>query len=268
MSRPQRVDIEVSGRRLQIEVAWVGADAPEQPLLVFLHEGLGSLAMWKDFPARLCDACGVRGLVYSRPGYGESTPRPPEEHWDADFMHRQAEDVLPALLGALGVAAPYALFGHSDGGSIALIHAARFPDRVGAAVVMAPHCFVEEFGLVSIRAAREAYREGDLREKLAKYHADVDSAFWGWNDIWLNHAFESWSIEGLLPAITCPVLAIQGTDDPYGTMRQIDRIAEQVPSTRLLKLPACGHSPHRDQPDAVIEATRDFLNQANTGRQR
>jgi pimeloyl-ACP methyl ester carboxylesterase len=268
MSEAQRVRIEVSGRRLEIEVAWVGSREAEQPLLVFLHEGLGSVAMWKDFPARLCDACGVRGLVYSRPGYGTSTPRAPDEHWGVDFMHAQAEHVLPALLGALGVEAPYALFGHSDGGSIALIHAARFPDRVSAAVVMAPHCFVEEFGLASIRAARGAYREGDLREKLAKYHADVDSAFRGWNDIWLNHAFESWTIESLLPGIACPVLAIQGTDDPYGTMRQIDRIAEQVRGTRLLKLPVCGHSPHRDQPDVVVAATRDFLNHVLTGRQR
>ncbi|NUZ04742.1 alpha/beta fold hydrolase [Piscinibacter koreensis] len=268
MSGPERVTLDLAGRRLEIEVDWVGPRDADRPLLVFLHEGLGSVAMWKDFPAALCDACGVRGLVYSRPGYGRSTPRAPGERWGVDFMHREAEQVLPALLDALGVDAPYALFGHSDGGSIALIHAARFAPRVSAAVVMAPHWVVEAFGLVSIRAAREAYEHGDLREKLAKYHADVDSAFYGWNDIWLNHAFESWTIESLLAQIACPVLAIQGTGDPYGTMRQIERIAEAVPATRLVKLAECGHSPHRDRPDAVIAATRDFLNQAITGRQR
>ncbi|HUG23618.1 alpha/beta fold hydrolase [Piscinibacter sp.] len=253
------VRVAAAGRDVDIEVDWVGVDDPTAPILVFLHEGLGSVAMWKDFPQRLCSAGGFRGLVYSRPGYGRSGPRAPDEHWGTDFMHVQAQDVLPALLDALGVTRPVVLFGHSDGGSIALIHATRFPDRVAAAIVMAPHILVEEFGLVSIRKAREAYVDTDLRRRLARYHADPDSAFWGWNDIWLAPEFVHWRIDGLLPDIRCPVLAIQGLDDEYGTMAQIDGIAAAVPETRLLKLSNCGHSPHRDQPEAVIESTVEFL---------
>jgi pimeloyl-ACP methyl ester carboxylesterase len=253
------VSLDFDGRRVEIEHAWVGPADAAGPVLVFLHEGLGSLSMWKDFPSQLCQAVGCRGLVYSRPGYGRSTPRPHDEHWGVDFMHRQAEQLLPALLDALGVQRPYALFGHSDGGSIALIHAARFPGRVAAAIVLAPHILVEEFGLASIRQAREAYLHGDLKPRLARYHADVDSAFWGWNDIWLAPAFKAWSIEALLPQIRCPVLAVQGVDDPYGTMAQIEGIADRLPGTSLLKLERCGHSPHRDQAQAVIAAAADFL---------
>lgn len=242
---------------LRIEYRWVGPDAG--PVLVFLHEGLGSVSAWKDFPARLCEATGHRGLVYSRPGYGHSTPRAKDERWGVDFMHRQAQQVLPGLLQTLGVEAPYALLGHSDGGSIALIHAALFPDKVSHAIVMAPHIGVEAFGLKSIREARQAYEQGDLRRRLARHHADVDSAFHGWNDIWLDPAFEAWSIEALLPRIRCAVLAIQGFDDPYGTMWQVDGIAARVENTRVLKLPECGHAPHRDQPQAVIAAAQEFL---------
>ena len=255
------VPVRVGARLLEIETAWVGPDTadPGRPVMVFLHEGLGSVAMWKDFPARLCEDIGHRGLVYSRPGYGRSTPRAPGEAWGLDFMHRQAEIVLPALLQALDVRAPYVLFGHSDGGSIALIHAAAFPPRVAAAIVLAPHILVQEFGLASIRDARTAYEAGDLRGRLARFHDDVDSAFRGWNDIWLNPEFPTWTIEALLPSITCPVLAMQGEDDQYGTMAQIDGIATRVRDTQLVKLPQCGHSPHRDQPDAVIHRVREFL---------
>ena len=260
MSEGGQVAITVDGHPVRIEYAWVGnVDDAAAPLLVFLHEGLGSLAMWKDFPARLCAVAGVRGLVWSRPGYGRSTPRAPDERWGVDFMHRQAEGVLPALLGALGVAPPYALFGHSDGGSIALIHAARFPDRVAAAVVVAPHIRTEPFGLAAIREARAAYLDGDLRPRLGRYHADADSAFRGWNDIWLDPAFESWNIEGLLPRIRCPLLAVQGLGDEYGTLEQIRGIARRAPQTELLELADCGHSPHRDRPEALIAAVTDFI---------
>jgi pimeloyl-ACP methyl ester carboxylesterase len=253
------VQISLAGRPLQIEHAWVGTHDPAAPLLVFLHEGLGSLAMWKDFPARLCAAAACRGLVYSRPGYGRSTPRPPQERWGLDFLHVQAEAVLPALLQALGVSGRYALLGHSDGGSIALIHAARHAERVSAVVVMAPHILVEPFGLASIRQAREQYLQGELRSRLARFHDDVDSAFWGWNDIWLSSDFPQWQITSELKHIGAPVLAIQGEEDPYGSMAQIDGIAREVPGTRLLKLPACGHSPHRDQAAAVVPAIAAFL---------
>ena len=261
------VPLTIGGHSCELEMAWVGVDDPRAPLLVFLHEGLGSLSMWKDFPQQLCLSAGVRGLVYSRPGYGRSTPRQHDERWGLDFMHVQALEVLPALMQALGVdsrAEPPWLLGHSDGGSIALIHAASFPGRVAGAIVMAPHILVEEFGLVSIREAREAYLATDLRDKLARYHGDVDSAFWGWNDIWLDASFPSWTIESLLPDIRCPLLAIQGHDDQYGTMEQIEGIARRVPQTQLLKLADCGHSPHRDQPAAVIAAAKRFLAHAST----
>ena len=263
----QFVEIEVSAgaiatRRVRIEHQWIAAAPADAPLMVFLHEGLGSLAMWRDFPQRLCEAIGCRGLVYSRPGYGRSTPRAPEEAWGPDFMHRQAHEVLPALLRALGVDAarePPWLFGHSDGGSIALLHAARFPGQVAGAIVLAPHILVEDISIASIERAREAYQSTDLRERLARYHDDPDSAFWGWNRLWLDPAFRAWSIEGELPTITCPVLAVQGLDDEYGTLEQIRGIARRVPQTRLLELAACGHSPHRDQPQALASGVNDFF---------
>jgi pimeloyl-ACP methyl ester carboxylesterase len=246
--------LTAGGRPLRIEYEWAGSAPASAPLLVFLHEGLGSVAMWRDFPARLCDAAGVRGLVYSRPGYGRSTPRPANEHWSPDFMHLQAREVLPALLQVLDVRERPWLFGHSDGGTIALLHAAAFPDAVQGVIVLAPHIFVEEVSVTSIRQARQAYLGTDLRERLARYHDDPDSAFFGWNDVWLDAAFRSWNIEDELGSIRCPLLAIQGLDDEYGTLEQIRGIARRVPQAQLLELPACGHSPHRDQPEAVIRA--------------
>jgi pimeloyl-ACP methyl ester carboxylesterase len=256
------IDIDWAGRPVRIEHQWIGPERTGAPLVVFLHEGLGSLSMWRDFPARLCDAAASRGLVYSRPGYGRSTPRAAQEAWGLDFLHRQAHEVLPSLLTALGLdtqAQPPWLFGHSDGGSIALLHAARFPRQVAGAVVMAPHIVVEDLSVASIAKARTAYLETDLRQRLAHHHDDPDSAFWGWNDIWLHPPFRQWSIERELPAITCPLLAVQGLDDVYGTLAQVRGIQRQVPHTRLLELPACGHAPHRDQPAAVIDATLRFL---------
>jgi pimeloyl-ACP methyl ester carboxylesterase len=249
--------IDVGGVPLRLEYQWVGVPDSPRPTVVFLHEGLGSIALWKDFPERLCQAAGLRGLVFSRNGYGRSTPRPIEERWAVDFMHRQAWDVLPALLAELGIERPW-LFGHSDGGSIALLHAARFP--VSGLVVAAPHIIVEDLSVKSIAEARTAYLQGGLRERLARYHDDIDSAFWGWNDIWLDPAFRAWDIRAELPAITAPLLAIQGEDDEYGTLEQVNGIARLAPQTRLLVLPDCGHSPHRDQPGRlIIEATRFMI---------
>jgi pimeloyl-ACP methyl ester carboxylesterase len=254
------VDLPFGGRDVHVEVAWVGPESSERPLLVLLHEGLGSVAMWRDFPARLCTTLGCRGLVYSRPGYGRSTARPAGEVWPPDYLHAQALELLPALLERLAVRTPYVLFGHSDGGSIALIHAARFPGRVAAAVVLAPHIFVEPKALAGIRAARAAYLATDeMRRRLARHHDDVDSAFFAWNDAWLAPAFEEWNIEPLLDDIRCPVLAIQGQEDEYGTMAQIDGIAARVPQATLLKLDDCGHVPHKDRPAEVIEAVRALL---------
>ena len=267
--------IAAGAREYSLEYEWVShersASAPERtasPLLVFLHEGLGSVAMWRDWPRQLCDAGGFRGLVYSRPGYGRSTPRPPTEKWPVEFMQAQAREVLPAFLRAVGVDLerdPAWLVGHSDGASIALIYAAAFPERLAGVIALAPHVFVEDLSIESIERTRETYlattdtQGPTLRVKLARYHDDADSAFWGWNDIWLDPAFRSWNIEAMLPAITKPVLAVQGEDDEYGTMAQVDSIARHVPHAQLLKLAACGHSPQRDQPQRVITAIVDFI---------
>ena len=259
------VDITWRERRVRIEHAWIGRERAGRPLLVFLHEGLGSVSMWRDFPQRLCDAVHARGLVYSRPGYGRSTPRAPQEAWDLDFMHRQAHEVLPALFSALGVDVPRErpwLLGHSDGASIALLYAARWPQQLGGAVVMAPHILVEDLSITSIEKARDAYRDTDLKARLARHHDDPDSAFRGWNDIWLHPPFRHWSIEDEIRTISCPLLAMQGLDDEYGTLEQIHGIARRVPQARLLEIAACGHSPHRDQPEAVIRAVREQLETA------
>ncbi|CAN5811922.1 alpha/beta hydrolase [soil metagenome] len=253
---------------VRVEYQWIETGPADAPLLVFLHEGLGSLAMWRDFPYRLCSSIGCRGLVFSRPAYGRSTPRAPDDKWDVDFMHRQAREVLPALFEALDITEPIWLFGHSDGGSIALIHASSFPSKTAGVVVLAPHILVEELTVDSIAKVRETYLATDLPRKLGRYHDDVDSAFWGWNDIWLHPPFKDWNIEAELDAIECPVLAIQGLDDEYGTLQQIRGIKARLPETRLLELPHCGHSPHRDQPDAVIEATRDFIASSNNSRRQ
>jgi pimeloyl-ACP methyl ester carboxylesterase len=231
---------------------------------VFLHEGLGSLAMWKDYPQALCAAANARGLVFSRPGYGRSTPRAPGERWPVDFMHRQAHELLPRLFAALGIGPRPWLFGHSDGGSIALLYAAEHPERVAGVIAVAPHIFVEDVSLASIAAAREAYRATDLRARLARYHDDPDSAFFGWNDVWLDPAFRAWNIEDRLPLVRCPVLAVQGIDDEYGTMAQIDDLVRHVPQARSCKLADCGHSPHRDQPAALTAAVVAFMT-ANGG---
>ncbi len=254
----QFIELDAAGRRLRIEYRWTGSAVPGAPVMVFLHEGLGSVALWKDFPDQLCDRLGLRGLVYSRPGYGRSTPRPHDEHWAPDFMHRQAREVLPALLAQLGIVRPW-LFGHSDGGSIALLHAAGFPQALAGAIVVAPHLFVEDISITSITAARTAYRAHGLRERLARYHDDVDSAFFGWNDVWLSPDFRDWNIEHELNAIRCPLLAIQGEDDEYGTLRQVTGIRELLPAAEVVALPGCGHSPHRDQPDALSSAVDHFI---------
>ena len=246
--------IVAGGHRL--EYVWHGDRRSDVPPIVMLHEGLGSVSLWKDFPERLAKATRRRVLVYSRYGYGHSDPL--TEPRSVDYMHTEARETLPELLSALGIERPV-LFGHSDGASIALIHAARPSRPISAVVALAPHVFVETYGLVSIAQARQAYLDDDLRERLARRHADVESAFWGWNDIWLAPAFADWNIEALLPDIACPVLAIQGLDDEYGTLEQLDRLGRGVQNLRHVELADCGHSAHRDQPEAVLAATAEFL---------
>ena len=247
-----------------IESVWIHPERANRPLVVFLHEGLGSVALWRDFPSHFCDALNVRGLVFSRKGYGQSTPRKPDEHWSADFMHQQAIGFLPAFFESLDIDTerdPPILFGHSDGATIALIYAATYPSRVRSVMALAPHVMVEAVTVASIREARTAFEAIDspLKRKLSRYHADVDSAFYGWCDVWLSDSFQSFDIRALLPNIACPVLAVQGEDDAYGTMAQIDVIAARAPQTQLLKLGACGHSPHIDQPDALLTGCQAWV---------
>ena len=256
------VGVAWADHTVNIEYQWIAPEKTQAPLIVFLHEGLGSVAMWKDFPERMCAASACRGLVYSRPGYGRSTPRAASEVWGVDFMHQQAYQVLPALLEALAVdgqTQPIWLLGHSDGASIALLYAARFATQLAGAVVLAPHIFVEDQTVASIEQARQAYLHSGLRARLAKYHDDPDSAFWGWNQIWLNPAFRSWSIEAEIKSIRCPLLAVQGLDDEYGSLKQLEGIAASLHQTELLKLDACGHSPQRDQSDLLIAAVAAFM---------
>jgi pimeloyl-ACP methyl ester carboxylesterase len=196
--------------------------------------------------------------VFSRYGYGRSSARPLEEPLPRDFMEQQAWEVLPLLFAKLELARPW-LFGHSDGASIALLYAARFSDRISGAVVLAPHVLVEPISVASIAAARTAYVDGALRERLARYHDDVDSAFWGWNTIWLDPAFRDWDMRPLLSSIGAPLLAIQGEGDEYGTLEQVHAIGRLAPHAEVLVLPDCGHSPHRDQPGRVIEAAGAFM---------
>ncbi|KRC84498.1 haloalkane dehalogenase [compost metagenome] len=254
--------IHARGRDMRLECQWIEPGRRQAPLLVFLHEGLGSVSMWKDWPRRVCDAAACRGLVYSRYGYGQSTARPPQEKWPVDFMHQEAREVLPALFTALGIDPARdkpVLFGHSDGGSIALLYAAMHPDAVAGIVVAAPHIFVEDVSVSNIALARRAYLEADLRARLSRHHQDADSAFWGWNDIWLTPEFRRWNIEEYLPRIACPVLAIQGVDDEYGTLEQVRGIRRRAPQTELLEIPDCGHSPHKDQSATVIQAVANFV---------
>lgn len=238
----------------EIEYALLEGRWADAPTVVMLHEGLGSLSMWRDFPRRLADHLGCRVLVYSRHGYGHSTPLSAPRA--VSYMHDEAWLILPALLERLRIERPI-LFGHSDGGSIALIHASRQPVR--GIIALAPHVFVEDLSITSIAAAKGAFETGDLRSRLARYHADIESAFRGWNDIWLDPGFRSWNIEGLLPAIDSPILVIQGENDEYGTVEQMRRIALQGRDVELQLLPQCGHAPHRDQPDEVLQAVADWL---------
>lgn len=262
-----RIDIDGVG----LEVAHIpGPD--ELPPLLFLHEGLGSVAMWRQrgrfWPQELCEASGRAGWLYSRRGYGQSDPIPDVRGpWEdgpvwtrgrhrPDYMHREAERVLPRLIEALGMPPPV-LVGHSDGATVALLYAASHP--VPACVVMAPHVMVETVAVDAIGQAKKAYENGGLRERLARYHADVDNAFWQWNDVWLSEAFQSFDIRQTCRGIRSPLLVVQGDGDEYGTLAQVEETVRSVPQALTCVLPGCGHSPHRDQPDALTEQVRAFL---------
>ncbi len=257
---PESLFVSVQGHRLEVQrIAAASADAPT---LVFLHEGLGSVSMWRDFPTQVAAATGCPVVVYSRYGYGNSEVF--AEPRRVEYMHEEALEVLPELLDRLGIVEPV-LVGHSDGGSIALIYTGAH-DRVRGLVVMAPHVYVEDVGVASIAGVKTAFETTDLPQKLGRHHADVVKTFWGWNDIWLHADFRRWNIEEYLPRIDCPMLAIQGFEDEYGTMAQLDAIAKQAGGmVEVLRLADCGHSPHRDQPAAVIEAMSRFIRRLDGG---
>lgn len=259
MDSPERF-VNIDGTRL--ELRYIPGNPSLAPL-VFLHEGLGSVGLWTqrghDWPASLCQASGRAGWVYSRRGYGLSDPIPDVRgggRHAPDYMHREARTTLPALLSALGVTRPV-LVGHSDGATIALLHAADHP--VSACVALAPHVFVETMALEAIAQARQAFEQGGLRQRLAHHHADVDSAFWQWNDVWLSPGFRSFDIRRDCGRITAPLLLVQGRDDAYGTLAQLDAIATAAPQAQQVVLDGCGHSPHRDHPETLTAAVTGFL---------
>jgi pimeloyl-ACP methyl ester carboxylesterase len=249
-----RGTVKVDGS--QLETLWFAPAQPKLATIVMLHEGLGSVALWKDFPRYIAERTGFGVFVYSRRGNGSSAGL--EGKRSVEYMHHEAEVVLPLLLKEMGIEHPI-LLGHSDGGSIALIYAGEHPNSPRALVLEAPHVFVEELSVESIAKMRTLYQTTDLRSKLGRYHRDVDAAFWSWNDIWLDPRFRSWNIESYLKTIACPVLVIQGLNDEYGTVRQVESIQQHIPLAEVLLLPNCGHSPHRDQPQATIDRIARFL---------
>lgn len=250
---------EVLGQRL--EYRWIGPPPGEAPTIVFLHEGLGCVGLWRDFPDRIASATGCGGLVYSRRGYGASEPVPGPR--PVRFMHDEALDVLPAVLEHFGLR-EVVLFGHSDGASIAIVYAGARLGPVRALVLEAPHVFVEPVCTESITRLAEAYETTGLRERLARHHGEnTDTMFRTWTDVWLRPEFRKWNIEEYLPAIESPVLVVQGEDDEYGTARQVEAVVTRVrgPAERLM-LAGCGHSPHSARPEEVLEAASRFLRRA------
>lgn len=250
--------LEAGGRRLN--AVWIGPGPQDAPTLVFAHEGLGSIGQWKDFPGALAAACGCGALVYDRYGYGGSEPLPPPYEREIDFMHVEGREVLPEILERAGIVETV-LVGHSDGASIALLAASTLDSRIRGVVSEAAHVFIESVTIDSIEGAVAAWSGGDLRQRLAKHHGEtVDSAFRGWASVWLNPDFEAFHIEGYLRAVTCPVLAIQGADDPYGTPAQLEMIAAAVsgPVTTML-IPDCGHSPHSEARETVLAAAAKLI---------
>jgi pimeloyl-ACP methyl ester carboxylesterase len=244
--------VPADGSRL--ECRWYGDGGREQAI-VLLHEGLGSVSMWRDFPARLSQATGRPVLAYSRIGYGRSEPVP--QRRTVRFMHDEAARVLPEVLGHFGIRRPV-LVGHSDGASIALLHAALDPTVAQAVVALAPHLFVEPVTIASIAALAARFDGSDLPRRLGRHHAHPVATFRSWAGVWLDPAFPGWNIEAEVAAIRCPILALQGSEDEYGTMSQVHRIAALQPSARIVEIPDCGHSPHVDATQRVLDEIRAF----------
>lgn len=244
---------------VSLEGAWFGEKSPDAPTIVLLHEGLGSVSTWRAFPERLAHATHARVFVYSRAGYGQSAPvRLPRP---VDYLRREAIDVLPKLLDAIGFRRGI-LLGHSDGGSIAAIYAGSTQDhRVRGLVLIEPHFFVEEFNLASIRKIANEYKTTDLRTRLARHHVDPDATMQGWLDFWLNPEFKSFDMRDELQHIRVPILFIKGENDPYGTVAQIQVAeAECYCPVEATIVPNARHAPHHDQPETTMALITDFIN--------
>jgi pimeloyl-ACP methyl ester carboxylesterase len=239
-----------------LETARIEASDSTMPTIVMLHEGLGSVSHWKDFPSRLAEATGAGVFLYSRCGHGSSDAL--EGPRSVSCMHHEAQVVLPEILQKAGIERPV-LLGHSDGASIAILYAGTFPESAAGLILEAPHVFVEDITATSIAQASVQYSETDLPRRLGRYHANVDSLFWGWNNIWLDPRFRDWNIESYLDPIRCPVLVLQGAQDEYGTTMQIEAIQRRIPSTSAIILDDCKHAPHRDRRDATLSAISRFL---------
>jgi pimeloyl-ACP methyl ester carboxylesterase len=241
----------------QLEYSFIGPKPEAAPTIIMLHEGLGSARQWGPFPDKLFEATGCGVFVYSRAGYGASSsislPRP------LTYMHHEALDVLPRLLEAIGLRRG-ALVGHSDGGSIAAIFAGGIADRrIEAVSLFAPHFFTEDLGIQEIARIKDVYEAGDLKPRLARWHADVDAAFYGWNGAWLDPKFRQWDICEYLPKIRCALQILQGENDPYGSMRQVERLIDEQPSTEVVCLPQIGHSPHREAPEITLAKVAGYM---------
>jgi pimeloyl-ACP methyl ester carboxylesterase len=258
MSLPNTGFLDIGGRRL--EYRFIGPQPDKAPTLVLLHEGLGCVGLWNDFPEKLSTATGAGVLVFSRAGYGQSSPvnlpRP------LSYMHDEAQETLPRLLDAIGFQRGL-LIGHSDGASIAAIYAGSHQDhRVGGLVLIAPHFFTEDSGIAAIVEAKEAYESGDLRARLSRWHPDVDNAFRGWSGAWLDPEFRKWDITEYLAYIRVPLLIVQGEDDQYGTVKQIEVAQEECYCpVEVALLPGARHSPQRDAPEATLKAISEFVGQ-------
>ncbi|MDL2319723.1 alpha/beta hydrolase [Alistipes sp. OttesenSCG-928-B03] len=255
INTPAASDLYVDGVRLRYALE---KRREELPTIVFLHESFGCIRHWRSFPAKLGEATGCTTLVYDRQGYGESDPFGAEKR-TADYLEKEA-DVLAKLLDGLGLS-DVVLFGHSDGGTIALLAAAKYPQKIRAVITEGAHVFVEEITLDGIRFAETLYRDSDLKKKLAYYHGDkTEEVFRRWADTWLSPLYRDWNVEHLLPQVACPTLVMQGNRDEYGTVRQVESIAGNVSGAAHSFMPDAGHTPHREVPDEVIARVVEFLN--------
>lgn len=248
------------GNNIKLGVKKINKNQPHKPLLLFLHEGLGSIEQWKDFPENLCDAVNLDGIVFDRYGYGTSSPL--KEKRPTNYLNIEGEKNLPLLINQLNLNQSVILIGHSDGGSIALVYASTQPKNLIGCITIAAHVFVEQISVDGIKAFTKMYEENvKLQNALKKYHGEkINSIFYGWSDTWQTAEFKKWNIEALLKKINCPVLALQGKDDEYGTEKQVKSICENVNGhCKYVMIENAAHSPHQDKPEEVLEEIKQFI---------